>query len=91
MEMQMLPKKALVVDDAATQRLYLELQLSKIEFDVIAVADGNAAFDMARSEQFDLIVLDIVMPALDGFSICPTGHSHLRSQVWRILKPNCLQ
>jgi len=76
----MLPKKALVADDAATQRLYLQLELSNIGFDVTAVADGDAALDMARSEQFDLIVLDVVMPTMDGFSICRLLKSDLNTK-----------
>jgi DNA-binding response OmpR family regulator len=44
--------------------------LSLANFDIDEVADGTAALDRARSEKFDLIVLDVMVPGLDGITLC---------------------
>jgi twitching motility two-component system response regulator PilH len=57
----------MVVDDSATERAYLEAMLRKSGFDVVAVADGAAAIDRAKVVSPDAILMDVVMPGLNGF------------------------
>lgn len=60
----------LVVDDEATIRETLQYNLEKEGYDVVTAADGTDALDTARSEHFDLIILDLMLPELDGLSVC---------------------
>lgn len=59
--------KILIVDDSPTQRQALINILKKNNHDVIIAEDGQQGVDMSRSEQPDLILMDVVMPGLNGF------------------------
>jgi DNA-binding response OmpR family regulator len=61
--------KVLVVDDEAPIRLLCRVNLEAEDMDVIEAADGEAGFALARSEQPDVILLDVMMPALDGWQV----------------------
>lgn len=63
-------KKILVVDDSMTERQILVDLLTEKGYEVIAAADGTQAVMRAHKEQPDLILLDLVMPAGDGFQVC---------------------
>ena len=58
--------RILVVDDEALIRLLYERELGSIGYEVTTAASGNAAIEMVTEDQFDLAVLDIEMPGLDG-------------------------
>lgn len=60
--------RILLADDNADMREYVERLLGE-EYQVIAVADGEAALESARAQKPDLIISDIMMPRLDGFSV----------------------
>lgn len=60
----------LVVEDEPALQETLEYNLSRQGYSVNVVGDGQAALDMARTGQYDLIVLDIMLPILDGFEVC---------------------
>lgn len=62
--------KILVVEDDARIRRILEIRLSLLGYAVITVADGKAALDIFRNQVLDLIVLDVMLPKLDGYGIC---------------------
>jgi len=59
-------KKILVIDDEDDLRDLIKSQLELNHYEVIAVADGMAGFVKAKDEKPDLIILDIMMPNLDG-------------------------
>jgi twitching motility two-component system response regulator PilH len=61
-------KKILIVDDSATDLKNLEQIVAAAGHMVISASGGNEALAKARSEQPDLIFLDIVMPDLDGYA-----------------------
>jgi DNA-binding response OmpR family regulator len=63
-------KRILVVEDEPDIALGLEEDLRRNGFDVHTVADGDAALRRARSESWDLILLDVMLPRLDGFEVC---------------------
>ncbi len=69
----------LVVDDSRTIRMFLAQVLSH-EHLVIQAEDGEAALKLAQSHLPDLILLDVVMPGLDGFAVCARlkAESHTR-------------
>jgi CheY-like chemotaxis protein len=60
-------KKILLVDDSSTVLLMEKMILSKSEYDVVTARDGLEGIDKARSERPDLILMDVVMPRMDGF------------------------
>ena len=62
--------RILVVDDEPEAVELLEFNLKKAGFDVITAADGAQALKKARSAQPDLIVLDLMMPEIDGLEVC---------------------
>jgi DNA-binding response OmpR family regulator len=62
-------KKILVVDDDPDVRLGLQLRLAANHYDVIFAADGVASIAEARKHMPDLMILDLGLPAGDGFSV----------------------
>ena len=62
--------RVLVVDDVATNRLLLRAKLSSAYYDVVVAENGTQALEMARSEQPDMVMLDVMMPDMDGFAVC---------------------
>lgn len=63
-------EKVLVVDDEPTLLETLEYNLRRQGYDVYTAADGPAALQMARRAHPDVIVLDVMLPGLDGFDVC---------------------
>ena len=62
--------RILIVEDEATLRDTLAYNLTKEGYEVSKSGDGAKALELAREEKFDLIVLDIMLPGLDGLSFC---------------------
>ncbi len=62
--------RILVVEDDLTLLETLEYNLAGEGYKVLTAADGLTALEVAREEQPDLIVLDLMLPRLDGFEVC---------------------
>jgi twitching motility two-component system response regulator PilH len=65
-------KKILVVDDSPTDRQYLLEMLSKAGYKVVLAETGEEAVTKAKAELPDLILMDVVMPGLNGFQATRT-------------------
>jgi len=65
-----LPKKILLVDDDPTLVEGLSYSLKREGYEVAVAADGLRALECVREEQPDLVILDIMLPQLDGFEVC---------------------
>jgi phosphate regulon transcriptional regulator PhoB len=65
-----LGRKVLVVDDEESVRELIELYLTKEGFDVILAKDGKEALRLNGEHHPDLIVLDLMLPGLDGWEVC---------------------
>ena len=65
-------KKVLIVDDEKSISDILAYNLKKEDYETVCAYDGQEALRMARSENPDLILLDIMLPLLDGFEVCRT-------------------
>ncbi len=63
-------EKILVVDDEAAVRRILTMRLSMAGYRVVVAADGEEAIEMYRAESPDLIVLDVMLPKMDGYGVC---------------------
>ena len=62
--------QALVVEDDAAIREILALHLGLAGFEIEGIGDGREALDRVRRERFDLLLLDVMLPGLDGVSLC---------------------
>jgi DNA-binding response OmpR family regulator len=62
--------RILIVDDVLENLDLLRLYLTHYRFEVICASNGYEAIEVARREQPDLILLDVMMDGLDGLSVC---------------------
>ena len=62
-------KKILVAEDEKPIARALTLKLKRAGFEVITVFDGQQALDVLKKENIDLLLLDLMMPVMDGFTV----------------------
>ncbi len=62
--------KVLVVDDSPTYSSFLENELMQEGFDVAVADNGKSAFRAVEEVQFDCVIIDVVMPEIDGIQVC---------------------
>lgn len=72
--------RILVADDEPNLREALRLLFERSEFDVLLAEDGQEAVEVALREQPDVIVLDVMMPRLDGYQACKQLRAHYRTR-----------
>lgn len=65
-------KKILVVDDEPQLVEMVRMRLEANDYEVIAAYDGLEALEKARRENPDLILLDLMLPKMDGYRVCRT-------------------
>jgi len=63
-------RRILIVDDDASLAEMLQLVLRQEGFETTWCASGDAALEVFRSAQFDLVLLDLMLPGLDGVAVC---------------------
>ncbi len=68
--------RVLVADDSHTNRFLIKVVLERIGLEVAVANDGAEAIDMALSQPFDLIIMDIMMPDVSGYDAA----EHLREE-----------
>jgi CheY-like chemotaxis protein/MinD-like ATPase involved in chromosome partitioning or flagellar assembly len=62
-------EKILIVDDDADTVKFISMILTRLGYDIVAALSGQQALELARTESPDLIVLDVMMPGLDGYEV----------------------
>ncbi|RMF06121.1 MAG: response regulator, partial [Alphaproteobacteria bacterium] len=62
--------RVLVVDDVLPNVKLLESKLSKEYFDVLTATSGGEALSIMQREMPDIVLLDVMMPGMDGFEVC---------------------
>lgn len=62
--------RILIVDDEQDLRTNLEVVLKKEGFDVVTAENGSRALEVARAERPDIMLLDVMMPGMDGYEVC---------------------
>jgi len=65
-----IPKKILIVEDDPSFSRAINHIIQKEGYDVITASNGMAGLRMAKDENPDLLILDVMLPGLDGFEIC---------------------
>lgn len=63
-------KKILVVDDEVALTKVVEIRLKAAGYDVILAHDGQEGLEKAKTENPDLMILDLMLPKMDGFKVC---------------------
>jgi len=63
------PPKILIVDDEPFNVDYLEQELQELNYETITAGNGQSALEKVQAEVPDLVLLDIMMPVMDGFSV----------------------
>jgi DNA-binding response OmpR family regulator len=64
------PARILIVDDEPDLLSVLRFGLEAEGFDVLEASDGERGLDLARTERPDLLVLDLMLPRMDGYKVC---------------------
>ena len=62
--------KILVVDDDPDMREALQMILESADYTVVTAEDGEECLSKLKTEQPDLLILDLLMPRMDGFEVC---------------------
>jgi two-component system, OmpR family, alkaline phosphatase synthesis response regulator PhoP len=62
--------RILLVEDEETIRTGIRINLSMQSYEVVEVGDGKTALKKIDNEHFDLIILDVMLPEMDGFQVC---------------------
>lgn len=73
-------KKILIVDDEEVILKILRLRLSKLGYEVREAADGEQAIEQLENADFDLLILDILMPKKDGWQVLREVKSNPRTK-----------
>lgn len=63
-------KKILLVEDERTISRFIELELKHEHFDVTVIEDGRQALEYALQQSYDLLLLDVMLPSLNGIEVC---------------------
>jgi diguanylate cyclase (GGDEF)-like protein len=64
------PARVLIADDDVISLLFLVETLQQAGFETVSVTDGAAALDAALAQEFDVALLDVDMPQMDGYALC---------------------
>jgi DNA-binding response OmpR family regulator len=76
-----MPEQILLVDDEPSLRASLSYSLSRVGFRVTTAADGSSAIAQVRRDPPDLVLLDVMLPGLDGFEVCRRVRAHTQAPV----------
>ena len=63
-------RRILIVEDEPNLARFVELELTHEAYEVAVAADGNIGLDLALNEEWDLILLDIMLPGMNGIEVC---------------------
>ena len=65
-----MPAKIMIVDDEMHLARILQFTLEHAGYDVVTAFDGREALDSLESEKPDLVILDLMLPIVDGYKVC---------------------
>ena len=79
------PARILVVDDVPQNVRLLEAVLEAHGYETVSASDGRAALELAVSAKPDLVMLDVMMPELDGYAVCRQLREHEETAVLPVI------
>jgi DNA-binding response OmpR family regulator len=68
-DMNLLNKRILIVEDDVNISKIIKMNLNLVHYETLEVYDGFAALELVKKEKFDLILLDVMIPGMDGFML----------------------
>lgn len=77
---RVVPYTALVVDDSAAVRKAMEMQLLVYGLSAFFVDNGEQAVQLARTQRFDVVFLDVMLPGIDGYEVCKQIRQHSQNR-----------
>jgi len=86
----MSPMKVLIAEDDQDSRELLSWILQKLGYQVVAAANGKEAWEAFRKGRFRLVILDVLMPEIDGFELCRRVRLHKQSKYTYIIMVTAL-
>ena len=75
------PVSVLIIDDEEDMRDLVQIYLENSGFNCYQAESGSVAYEMLEKHQIDLIILDIMMPYEDGFSVCTNIRKHSKTPI----------
>ncbi|MBN2143242.1 MAG: response regulator [Candidatus Aureabacteria bacterium] len=69
-------KTILIIEDMGRQSYILKFDLSKLGYNILIAETGEKGLTLAISSKPDLIILDIMLPGMDGYTVCMNIRSH---------------
>ena len=63
-------KRVLIVDDEPDLIFAVQMQLKEHNFEILTALDGQEALSVVRRERIDLIILDLMLPKVEGYKVC---------------------
>ncbi|WP_078555462.1 response regulator transcription factor [Bacillus alkalicellulosilyticus] len=69
-------QRLLVVDDEESIVMLLQFNLEQAGYEVVTAMDGATAFSLAQEQKFDLVILDLMIPEMDGLDVCKQMRIH---------------
>jgi two-component system phosphate regulon response regulator PhoB len=83
-------KRILIVEDEADAVKLLEFYLQRAGFELTVATDGEQALQLARASPPDLVLLDVMLPGLDGFAVCRLLRQEPRTAAVPVLMTSAL-
>ena len=77
--------RILVVDDEEMVVLYLSKRLKKPNYDVVTCLSGEEALETVKASDFDVVILDVMLPGIDGYEVCRRLKSDKRTSGTMVL------
>ncbi len=60
----------LIVEDEGSIRKFIKINLERNDFNVLEAESGEEGIEIARKEKIDIVILDLMLPGIDGFQVC---------------------
>ena len=73
-------RSVLIVEDEESIRKFVKINLDRAGYDVIEAGSGEEGIELASKQRIDIVVLDVMLPGIDGFEVCKklrADHPHL--------------
>jgi DNA-binding response OmpR family regulator len=77
--------KVLIADDEPAILMSLEFLFKKEGYKVLIARDGQEAIDLFENEQPSILILDIMMPKIDGYHVCSHAKTHFKQRIPKVI------